>query len=303
MGIYSSNFDFNKYRCFYAVAECKSFSKATELLHISQPAISRAVKDLENQLGKQLFIRESKSVKLTESGEKLMEYVQKAFNNIIMAERAITENKEEISGEIRIGIYSHISLIMLPNFIKCFTEKYPDVRFDILTISNIEAKEKLNSRELDFIILQYPIFIDEGIYTEEIVCELENCFFANKKYYDLFVNDTNDLVQYPLILPFRGYNDINSLEELFKQKKKVLETDLRVYALELRAKLAVEGLGIGWGLRKSVEEYFNNKTLYELPIEFACPTTKYSIAYDDRYLSKTSKIFLNEFKKYLKENF
>ena len=49
MGIYTSNFDFNKYRAFYAVAECKSFSKATELLHVSQPAISRSVKELEEQ--------------------------------------------------------------------------------------------------------------------------------------------------------------------------------------------------------------------------------------------------------------
>ena len=72
MGIYTSNFDFNKYRAFYAVAECKSFSKATELLHVSQPAISRSVKELEEQLDTQLFIRGSKSVKLTENGEKLM---------------------------------------------------------------------------------------------------------------------------------------------------------------------------------------------------------------------------------------
>lgn len=66
MGIYNSNFDFNKYRAFYAVAECKSFSRATELLHVSQPAISRSVKELEEQLDTRLFIRGNKSVKLTE---------------------------------------------------------------------------------------------------------------------------------------------------------------------------------------------------------------------------------------------
>ena len=64
MGIYNSNFDFNKYRAFYAVAECKSFSKATDLLHVSQPAISHAIKELEDQLGTKLFLRASKEVKL-----------------------------------------------------------------------------------------------------------------------------------------------------------------------------------------------------------------------------------------------
>ena len=55
MGIFESESDFNKYKFFYAVAECRSFSKAAELLHISQPAISHAVKELENQLNTKLF--------------------------------------------------------------------------------------------------------------------------------------------------------------------------------------------------------------------------------------------------------
>ena len=55
MGIYSSNFDFNKYRAFYAVAEFRSFSKAAEALHISQPAISYSIKELEEQLGIKLL--------------------------------------------------------------------------------------------------------------------------------------------------------------------------------------------------------------------------------------------------------
>ena len=133
MGIYNSNFDFNKYRAFYAVAECKSFSRATELLHVSQPAISRSVKELEEQLDTRLFIRGNKSVKLTENGEKLMGYVQNAFNNILMAERSITESDKELSGEIRIGIYGHISLFMLPKLIKDFVLEYPKVKFDVIT--------------------------------------------------------------------------------------------------------------------------------------------------------------------------
>ena len=103
MGIYNSNIDFNKYKFFYAVAENKSFSKAAELLHISQPAISHAIKELEGQLDTKLFIREPKSVKLTENGEKLLSYVVKAFNNIIMAERELTEEKDNLTGNIRIG--------------------------------------------------------------------------------------------------------------------------------------------------------------------------------------------------------
>ena len=69
MGIYNSNYDFNKYKTFYAVAETKSFSKASDLLHISQPAISYAIKELEDTLKTKLFIRKSGGVLLTDDGE------------------------------------------------------------------------------------------------------------------------------------------------------------------------------------------------------------------------------------------
>lgn len=301
MGIYNSNFDFNKYRAFYAVSETKSFSRAAELLHISQPAISYSVKELEEQLGVKLFIREKNHLRLTDSGEKLMHYVQKAFNNIVMAERALVENDKELTGQVRIGIYSHISEFMLPPMIKEFTKKYPKTNFEVYCSSTPELKEKLKNKELDFIILQYPVFIDEGKYTEEIICELENCFFSSKKYYDLYMQKQDKLIEYPLILPMRGYNDITALEEMFKMKNMILTTNLRVYAISLSKKFVKEELGIGWGLKKSVEEELKNKEFYEIPIDFSIPTTKFSISYYSKYLNKTAIEFLNFFKENIKD--
>ena len=69
MGFLEINNDFNKYRFFYAVATYKSFSKAAKNLLISQPAISYAIKELEEHLGTKLFIRNTKNVELTEEGE------------------------------------------------------------------------------------------------------------------------------------------------------------------------------------------------------------------------------------------
>lgn len=304
MGIYTSNFDFNKYRAFYAVAECKSFSKATELLHVSQPAISRAVKELEEQLDTQLFIRGNKSVKLTENGEKLMGYVQSAFNNIIMAERALTESDKELTGEIRIGIYSHIAVLMLPKLIKEFNLIYPKVKFDVITVSTPEAKVCLKNKELDFAILQYPIFINDPNYKEEILCKMDNCFFTTKKYYDLYMkNSSRNLVEYPLILPARGYNDITSLEELFKRKNMILTTSLRIYEIQVRKELVKQGLGIGWGLKKCVEKELEDGTFYEIPLDFMNPTTKFSIAYNEKVLDKTTLRFLEYLRDYFEREF
>ena len=303
MGIYNSQFDFNKYRTFYAVAECRSFSKATKLLHITQPAISHTIKELERQLGCQLFVRENRNIKLTTTGEKLYSYVQKAFNNIIMAEKALQESSEELTGNIRLGMYSHISLIMMPKLIKEFKNLHKKVKFEIYLSSTDELKEKLKNKELDFVILQYPIFMGSNIYTEKILCEMENCFFTNKYYYDSFINNNKSIVEYPLILPTRGYDDINGLEEIFKRKNMTIKSDLTIYGLELTKKLVKEGLGIGWGLKKIVE-LDNDKNLYILPIGFDTPKTKFSIAYDKHYLNATEQAFLDYLFEYFeKEKF
>lgn len=303
MGIYNSNFDFNKYRAFYAVAECESFSKAVNLLHISQPAISHSIKELEEQLGTRLFVREAKNVKLTDSGKKLLKYVEKAFNNILMAEMALTENEGELNGTVRIGIYSHISLIMLPKVINSFAKKNPKANIEIYSSSTNELKEKLKTRELDFIVLQYPAFISETDYTEEILCELDNCFFGNKECYNKYVSKNNKLIEYPILLPKRGYDDINALEEMFKRKNMILSKNYRIYNISLAKELAKEGVGIGWGLKKCLEKEFKNGELFEIPIDFKTPTTKFSICYREKYLNHTTLEFIKEFKDYVNTNY
>ena len=300
MGIFENESDFNKYRFFYAVAECKSFSKATEYLHVSQPAISHAIKELEYQLNTKLFIRNNKSVALTDDGEKLLYYVKNAFDNLTMGERIIKEKDDDLTGIIRIGIYSHISLFMLPKIMKEFSEKHPNAKFYVYATSNQEMIEKLRNRELDFIVLQYPIFINETNLKEEIICELETCFFGNKHYYDLYNEDHDLLKKFPVILPMRGYSDINRLEETLKTHNLMLKNNFTSYTTELTIALAKEGVGIGWGLKKCVEKDINNNNLYELPVEFSMSKTKFSIAYDESFLNHTTSEFIKYFKDRIK---
>lgn len=301
MGIFENESDFNKYRFFYAVAECKSFSKATDYLHVSQPAISHAIKELEFQLNTKLFIRNNKSVALTDDGEKLLYYVKNAFDNLTMGERIIKEKDDDLTGIIRIGIYSHISLFMLPKIMKEFSKKHPNAKFYIYATSNQEMIEKLRNRELDFVILQYPIFINETNLKEEIICELENCFFGNKEYYDLYCKNHDLLKEFPMILPMRGYSDINRLEETLKNHNLIFKNNFTCYTTELTISLVKEGIGIGWGLKKCVEKDINNNNLYELPVEFNMSKTKFSIAYDESFLNHTTSEFIKYFKDRIKD--
>ena len=179
MDIFDSNIDINKYKVFLAVAEFNSFSKAAEYLHISQPAISHSIRELEEQLNTKLFIRSNKSVFLTEDGEKIKFYIRSALNTISLGEKILKEDTDNLNGVIRIGIYSHISLFMLPNVRSEFKQIYPKAKFSIYSTSNIEMIEKLKNNELDFVVMQYPIFINEKYIKEEVLCSLETCFFSN----------------------------------------------------------------------------------------------------------------------------
>ena len=296
MGIFENESDFNKYKFFYAVSEYKSFSKAAENLHISQPAISHAVKELENQLNTKLFIRNNKNVVLTEDGEKLIHYVKKAFDNITMGENVIKEKEKKLTGTIRIGIYSHISLFLLPKIIKKFNLKYPDAKFYIYCTSNAEMLEKLRNRELDFVVLQYPIFINDNTFTEEILCEMDTCFFGNKEHYDLYMKNNGSLQDLSLILPTRGFPDINRLEQTLKKHNLVLKSNITSYTTDLTRRLVKQGLGIGWGIKKCIEKDIEYGTLYEIPVDFEEFKTKFSIAYDSNFINNTTSEFIKYFK-------
>lgn len=296
MGIYNSNYDFNKYKIFYAVAEYLSFSKAAEVLHISQPAISYAIKELETTLNTKLFIRNNKDIKLTDDGEKLMYYVQKALYNIIKAETILSERIEEATGLVRIGVYSHISEIFLPYIIKEFRKLNPNAKFSIYQSSNNELKEKLKHKELDFIILQYPVFINELNIKEEILFELDTCFYATKPTYKKYIENEKETID--LILPFDGYVDIDTLEEKLKRNNINFSCNIRSYGSETIKELVKKDLGIGWGLKKSIENELKNNELYIMPIKLETPKTIFSIAYEEKFVNNTTKEFLN----FLKEN-
>ena len=88
--------------------------------------------------------------------------------------RIIKEKQEEFSGTVRIGIYSHISLVLLPDLFKEFTSSNPNVKFEVITSSSNELKEKIKNRELDFVIAQYPLLVENSsVFTEENLFELK----------------------------------------------------------------------------------------------------------------------------------
>ena len=295
MDIFKNNIDFNLYKIFYAVAIFKSFSKAADELYVSQPAVSYSIKRLEEELGVKLFIRLNKNIKLTEQGEKLLFYIENAFNNIISGHKALKESNDELSGEISIGIHSNIGTFLLPKYIKKFLSLYPNVKISIYNSRSGELKKQMQEGKLDILILHYPIFTDSENYQEEKIISCESCFFGIKKFYDSFVISQKEklLIEYPLLLPLKGFVTSNSLDKAFKNNNMILKSNMYLYTTEMIVSLAKEGLGIGWALKNCIEKEIEEGIFYEIPVDMKLPKIDLGLAYNKKNISKTALVFVN----------
>ena len=151
MDIFKNNIDFNSYKTFYVVAKCKSFSKASEELNISQPAVSIAIKKMEDNLDVTLFKRDKKGIELTETGKQLLFYVESIINTLNTAEKRLKEDKTLTNGEVRIGVPTHIGVFLVSEIIEKFKNIYPGVKFYIESRSTKDMLDMLTKREIDMI--------------------------------------------------------------------------------------------------------------------------------------------------------
>ena len=142
------NINFELYRVFYAVANTGNITKAVEQLMISQPAISKSIKHLEEQLGGQLFIRTKRGVILTDEGREFYYYIKQAMEYIYNAENKFTDLINLNTGTIKIGISTTLTKQFLIPYLEEFHKKYPKIDIQIVTNVSSELIPKLNSNHI-----------------------------------------------------------------------------------------------------------------------------------------------------------
>ncbi len=148
--------DIKHLQYFIEVAKTNSFSKAAENLYITQPTISKMIKNLESELGVPLFDRSHKKLVLTDAGEVLLEQallIDKAFNNMYTALQDLVELK---TGHIRIGLPPIFNTKLFPKWIALFHKKYPDITFQLVEDGSKKIEEAVETGQLDIGIVVLP---------------------------------------------------------------------------------------------------------------------------------------------------
>lgn len=284
------NIDLELYRVFYTVAKNKHMTKASEELHISQPAISQSIKKLEEQLGGTLFLRSNKGMELTEEGKMFYEYVKGALELISNAENEFTSFKDLSKGEIKIGCSTTLTKLILIEALKDFHNEYPNININITNDLTSNLINDLKLGKLDFVIFNESNIKETNLHLEKIK-ELKQSFIYNPEFFSDELNTFEELNKLPLILQKEESNSRKLLDHIFMQEGIKLIPKMEVVSQELITEFVNIGLGIGFVIIDLATR--NHKNLKELKINKKIPSINIYLATNKSVcLTFASKTFI-----------
>lgn len=293
--MYKSNINFNLYKTFYEVCKHKSISETAKQTYTSQPAISKAIKKLEEELDTKLFYRNKAGVELTEKGEELYYFVEQSYNNLVIAERTILETNNLTRGKLSVGMPSNVGSFFLYDKIIEFHNEYPNIEISIFTGSTTRLLELLKTHQVDFIIDTSPINIEDTSLEIKELSEVDYVFFANKntKLFDFQkINSIKDLKDKPLILPIKKTSNRNDLDKLLFSNKIEIENVLNVHTSEIIVSFVKKDLGIGYVIKDLIE---NESDLEILNLKEKLPKVKINIVFSKKHLTKAPIKFIRKY--------
>jgi len=162
----------HKLRVFCTVAETKSFSKASEIIHLTQPAVSLLVQAIEETYETKLFDRASNTVTLTPAGEMLYRYAKEILNLYAAAEKSIGEITGFVKGSISVGASSTIGNYLLPGVIADFRKTHPKIKVHLLVGNTKRVVELLNAGNIDIGLVEGDVARQKMIVDKLVADEL-----------------------------------------------------------------------------------------------------------------------------------
>lgn len=293
--MYKSNINLNLYKTFYEVAKAGSISKASKQMYTSQPAISRSIKKLEEELNVQLFYRNLSGTELTEKGQELLFYVEEAFNSLVSAERTMIETENLNRGKLSIGVPSHIGTFYIFDQVEKFHKQYPNIEITIISKSTTKLLNLLESHEIDFIIDSSPIKNIKSNMIVKPLTKVQNCFVTKDKKLQDTIHTLKDLTNQQLILPIKGTANRNDLDDCFQARNITVNNVLNIETSEMIIGAVKKELGIGYIIYDLVKRDLETNELVQLEIEDPLPTITINIVYERHFLTTAPRTFIKNF--------
>lgn len=257
-------------QAFLAVADTQSFSKAADQLFLTQPAVSKRIAMLEQQLNVRLFDRIGRRIALTEAGHLLLPQARHILQSVEDSRRALANLSGQVGGRLTMGTSHHIGLHRLPPILKAYTQQHPDVDLDLRFVDSERAYQCVldGSHELAVVTL--------APHTIELLAVVEcwrdrMCFvcahdhpLAHKASTHAQPLPLSTLSVYPCVLPGAQTFTRNLLEERFTQAGITVSVSMSTNYMETLKMMC--SVGLGWSL---LPEKMLDDDLLELPVATA----------------------------------
>lgn len=235
--------DIRTLRYFVQVARAGSFNAAAGLLNIAQPALSRQIKKLEDELGVGLLLRHGKGVEVTEAGAKLLTEAEDLIDHFARTISLVKADDRSFAGNISLGVPPTSGMLIVPEIYKIFSQRWPDATLGIREGITSSLEEWLLDRRIDMAILHNPVPM-AGIQLKPLLQEQMVLATAPNPDFDSdSVIGFNQLAQLPLILPSLPHSNRRLLERLALQNNTRLTVKLEVDSIPLIKALVKNGAG------------------------------------------------------------
>jgi DNA-binding transcriptional LysR family regulator len=289
------------YKIFYIVAKNQNISKAAKELYISQPAISKAVTKLEQNLNTILFIRNSRGVKLTYEGNLLFEECKIAFTAISNGELQIRKATELNMGQLKLGVSTTLCKYILLPYLKRFMIKYPYIKIEIVCAGTFEIINMMEFGSIDIGLIAKPKQIKKMEYFK--MGNIQDAFVVSPNYINRLqrenkIDSTQELWEKATLMVLNKENITRQhIDSYFNEKQLKYQNLLEVTSMDLLIEFSKIGIGIACVIIDFVKDELRNGDLIEVFDEFKIPSREIGfICNSESYKSKALNLFLDMMK-------
>lgn len=286
--------DFGQIEAFTQVATHNSFSRAAEVLQLTQPSITARIQALERELGEELFERGGRGVKLTDAGRVFLPYVEHILQLLQEGRDAVEEVRNVQLGSLRLGSAITISTYVLPGILHQFCQEFPGVDVVIRTGRSEQVLNMLVSDEVQVGIirsLSAPDIESIPLYDDEIV------LVANPEH--RFAQTAGatiaEAAREPIVLFDRGSSYYGMIHDLFRKAAVIPNVAMELDSLEATKRMVEQGLGIALVPIATVQREIDAGVLVRIPLTDVQPIKRpISLVYrKNRKRSRTVQAFID----------
>lgn len=293
------NINFELYKIFYYVGEYKSITKTANYLNVSQPAITKHIKNLESFLSVKLIEKIPNGIELTNDGKALHEKIKNHIEELLKIEHEYNEKEQNNEYTIRIIAGNSMLQIFLRDKIIEYNKKHPNIKIKIDAGRHLEAIKKLHDGEADIVFInkksnlkQYEEFIIKNCYTTNDILVVNNDV---KEQYPSLIH-IKDINKYPIIYIPTETAAKTKINEILAKKNDVFKPKYEVSQENITVEYVKNNLGIGFVSKEIVKRELEKNEFSKIDLDIELP--KREICYAIRKNSAGYK-YLQEFIKEL----